>query len=332
MAALTSRHYEVESLHEAIELYYRRGWTDGLPVVPPTEERVMEFLGYCGHDPEDIVGLVPERGRAITAEKVAINAIMAGCLPAYAPVVVAAMEAITQPAFNLHGSQNSTGGSAMMVIVNGSAIDELKFGTGINGLAPASRANATVGRALRLIMLNVCDGRPGIFDKSTLGSPADYSFCVAENERCVDWTPLHVERGMPADVSAVTVFAAESPHQLSDGGLHEPEPLLDRVATAIRQAGQPAPWKGCFGLVMCPEHARVVAGAGWSKRQTREYLANKADCLETADDLLLLVAGGEAGGFSAIVPPWLPGKGSSQPVTRAVGVCIDCESYADGES
>ena len=325
MAALTSKRYEVESLHEAIELYYRRGWTDGLPVVPPTEERVMDFLQYCGHDADDVVGLLPERGRAITAEKVAINAIMAGCLPAYAPVVVAAVEAITQPAFNLHGSQNSTGGSAMMVIVNGSAVDELKFGSGINGLAPASRANATVGRALRLIMLNVCDGRPGIFDKSTLGSPADYSFCVAENEHCVDWTPLHVERGMPPDVSAVTVFAAESPHQLSDGGLHEPEPLLDRLATAIRQAGAPPPWKGCFALVLCPEHARVVAGAGWSKRQTREYLAGKAECLESPDDLLLLVAGGEAGGFSAIVPPWAPGKSSSQPVTRAVGVCVDCE-------
>ncbi|HEY8692555.1 MAG TPA: hypothetical protein VIR57_07420, partial [Chloroflexota bacterium] len=154
MAALTSKRYEVESLHEAIELYYRRGWTDGLPVVPPTEERVMDFLQYCGHDADDVVGLLPERGRAITAEKVAINAIMAGCLPAYAPVVVAAVEAITQPAFNLHGSQNSTGGSAMMVIVNGSAVDELKFGTGINGLAPTSRANATVGRALRLILLN----------------------------------------------------------------------------------------------------------------------------------------------------------------------------------
>lgn len=325
MAGLTSKRYEVESLHEAIELYYRRGWTDGLPVVPPTEERVMEFLRYCGHDPEDVVGLVPERGRAITAEKVAINAIMAGCLPAYAPVVTAAVEALTQPAFNLHGSQNSTGGSALMVIVNGSAVDELKFGTGINGLAPVNRANATVGRALRLIMLNVCDGRPGIFDKSTLGSPADYSFCVAENERCVDWAPLHVERGLPPDVSAVTVFAAESPHQVSEGGLSEPGPLLDRLATAIQQAGGAAPWKGCFAVVMCPEHARVVAGAGWSKLQAREYLSGKVATLESPDDLLLLVAGGEAGGFSAVVPPWAPGKASSQPVTKAVGVCVECE-------
>ena len=325
MAGLSSKRYEVDSLHEAIELCYRRGWTDGLPVAPPTEERVMEFLQHCGRDPDDIIGVVPERQRTITAEKVAINAIMAGCLPAYAPVVVAAVEAICQPPFNLHGSQNSTGGSAMMVIVNGSAVDELKFGTGVNALAPASRANATVGRALRLVVMNVCGGRPGIFDKSTLGSPADYSFCVAENEHCVDWAPLHVERGLPGDVSAVTVFAAESPHQMSEGGLHEPEPLLDRIAAAMLQCGGRAPWIGCFALVMCPEHARVIAGAGWSKRRACEYLAGKVDTLESADDLLLVVAGGEAGGFSAVVPPWAPGKSSSQPVTRPVGVCVDCE-------
>jgi hypothetical protein len=325
MATLKSQRYEVESLQDAIELCYRRGWTDGLPVIPPTEERVMEFLNYCGHDPEDIIGLVPERGRAITAEKVAINAIMAGCLPAYSPVVVAAVDAVTQPQFTLHGSQNSTGGSAMMVIVNGSAVQELKFGTGINALAPVNRANATVGRALRLVIMNVCGGRPGIFDKSTLGWPGDYTFCIAENEHCVDWLPLHVERGMPPDVSAVTVFAAESPHQLYDNGLHEPEPLLDRIALKLDQAGAPAPWTGCFALVMCPEHARVVAGAGWSKRQAREYLASKVSGIESPDDILLIVAGGEAGGFSAVVPPWAPGKRSSQPVTRAVGVCVDCE-------
>ncbi|HEX6512177.1 MAG TPA: hypothetical protein VF157_07765 [Chloroflexota bacterium] len=322
---LQSQRYEVETLQDAIELYYRRGWTDGLPVIPPTEERVMEFLEYCGHDPQDIIGVVPERGRTITAEKVAINAIMAGCLPAYAPVVISAVEAATHPDFNLHGSQNSTGGAAMMIVVNGSAVQELKFGTGVNALASTNRVNATVGRALRLVVMNVCGGRPGIFDKSTLGWPGDYSFCVAENESCVDWAPLHVERGMPPDVSAVTVFAAESPHQVSEGGLHEPEPLLDRFAGALRAASPPPPWVGCFGLVMCPEHARVLAGAGWSKRQVREYLASKLESLESADDVLLLVAGGEAGGFSAIVPPWLPGKRSSQPVTRPVGVCVDCE-------
>ena len=325
MAHLTSKRYEVESLHEAIELYYRRGWTDGLPVVPPTEERVMEFLNYCGHEPQDIIGVVLERRRTITAEKVAINAIMAGCLPAYAPVVVSAIEALTQPIFTLHGSQNSTGGSAMMLIVNGPAVQELKFGTGINALAPTNRANATIGRAVHLVMMNVCGGRPGIFDKSTLGWPGDYSFCVAENEHCVNWRPLHVERGLPPDVSAVTVFAAESPHQVTDNAMHAPEPLLDRVATVVRHAGAPPPWTGCFVVVLCPEHARVVAGAGWSKRQAREYIAGKTTCLETPDDLLLIVAGGDAGGFSAVVPPWPPGKASSQPVTRGVGVCVDCE-------
>jgi len=122
-----------------------------------------------------------------------------------------------------------------------------------------------------------------------------------------------------------TVFAAESPHQVTDNDSHTPEPLLDRFARKIQAAGAPPPWVGCFVVVLCPEHARVVAGAGWSKRQAREYLASKLTCLESPDDLLLIVAGGEAGGFSAIVPPWPPGKHSSQPVTRPVGVCIDCE-------
>src|SRR5579884_2184918 len=325
MASLTSRRYEVENLQDAIELYYRRGWTDGLPVIPPTEERVLEFLNSCGHDPADIIAVVPERRRTITAEKVAINAIMAGCLPAYAPVVVSAVEAMSQPEFTLHGNQNSTGGAAIMLIVNGPAVQDLKFATGINALGAPSRANATIGRAMHLIMMNVCDGRPGIFDKSTLGWPGDYSFCVAENEQCVAWAPLHVERGMPPDVSAVTVFAAEAPHQITDNGTREPEPLLNKVAAKIQQAGSPAPWTGCFVAVLCPEHARVVAGAGWSKRQVREYVAGKVNCLETPDDLLLIVAGGEAGGFSAIVPPWPPGKASSQPVTKPVGVCVDCE-------
>lgn len=325
MATLQSKRYEVDSLQEAVELYYRRGWTDGLPVIPPTEERVMEFLRACGHEPADIIGVVPERSRTITAEKVAINGIMAGCLPAYAPVVMAAVEAATQPLFTLHGSQNSTGGSAMMLIVNGPVVKDLDFGTGINAVAPINRANATIGRALRLVLLNVCGGRPGEFDRSTLGWPGDYSFCVAENETLVDWASLHVERGLPPDVSAVTVFAAESPHQITENALHEPEPLLDRIAGAISACGGPPPWVGCFVLVICPEHARVVAGAGWSKRQLREYLTARVSGLESPDDLLVLVAGGEAGGFSAIVPPWMPGKHSSQPVTRAVGVCVDCE-------
>lgn len=325
MASLISRRLKVESINDAIELCYRQGWTDGLPVVPPTEERVMEFLNYSGHNPDDIIGLVPERARAITAEKVAINAIMAGCLPAYAPVVMATVQAATQPAFNLHGSQNSTAGSAIMVIVNGPAVDDLKFGTGVNAMAPTERANATVGRAIRLILMNVCDGRPGTFDQSTLGSPADYSFCVAENERCVDWEPLHAERGLPRELSAVTVFAAESPRQVSDGGQREPEPLLDRMATSMCHFGRSEPLLGCFAVVLCPEHARVVAGAGWRKREAREYLASRAAAVERPDDILLLVAGGEAGGFSAVVPPWLPGKKSSQPVTQAIGVCVDCE-------
>src|SRR5579884_2679781 len=193
---LASPRYEVPDTLEAIEFCYQQGWTDGLPVVPPTEARVAEFLAAAGLAPDAVLGTVPERGRVITAEKVAINAVMAGCLPTYLPVVVAAVQAMTADEFCLHGSMASTGGAAPLVIVNGPVRTQLGMNAGVNVFGPGTRANATIGRALRLVLLNVCDAQPGVLDQATLGHPGKYAYCIAEDEETTVWQPLHVERGL----------------------------------------------------------------------------------------------------------------------------------------
>src|SRR3989440_2529207 len=210
--ALTSRRIELTDPAEAMEFFYQQGWSDGLPVVPPTPARVREFLEYSGNFPGDILGMIPARNRVIPAEKVAINAVMAGCLPNYMPVIVAAIEAMCQEEFNLHGISATTGGTAPLLIINGPVVQQLNINSGVNCFGPGVRANATIGRAMRLILMNVCGSIPGVLDKSCLGHPGKYSYCIAEDEEGNPWEPLSTERAMPPEVSAVTVCAGEAPH------------------------------------------------------------------------------------------------------------------------
>lgn len=345
--ALTSRRIELDDPAEAMEFFYQQGWTDGLPVVPPTPRRVEEFLEYAGNLPGDILGMIPARNRVITAEKVAINAVMAGCLPNYMPVIVAAIEAMSQEEFNLHGISATTGGTAPLLIVNGPAVQQLNINSGVNCFGPGVRANATIGRAIRLILMNVGGSIPGVLDKSCLGHPGKYSYCIAEDEEGNPWEPLSVERGIPADVSAVTVFAGEAPHfvisQLGGTG----ERLVGSIANALMGTIYQG---GNWVVVLCPEHVTIFKKEGWTKAQIRQAVyeraerpladfkrlagfpdsaitAQEADVMyhhvATPGDLLIVTAGGKAGGFSAVIPPWAAGA-DSRPVTRAVGVCIDC--------
>ena len=172
---LTSRRIELSDPAEAVEFFYQQGWTDGLPVVPPTPEKVSEFLEYAGKLPGDILGMIPARNRVITAEKVAINAVMAGSLPSYMPVIITAIEAMCQEEFNLHGISATTGGTAPLLIVNGPIAQQLNINSGVNCFGPGVRANATIGRAIRLILLNVAGSIPDILDKAFLGHPGKYS-------------------------------------------------------------------------------------------------------------------------------------------------------------
>ncbi|HUJ75183.1 MAG TPA: hypothetical protein VL359_10010, partial [bacterium] len=191
-----------------IEAYYARGWTDGLPVVPPSEAAVGDMLAAVGLKGREVVGEVAARHAVVTADKVAINAVLAGCLPEYMPVVLAAVKALCHPDYGYHGPATSTGGSSAVVIVNGPVAARLGINAQDNVFGQGWRANATIGRAVRLVMMNVLNTRPGVLDRSTLGSPGKYAFCFAENEAESPWEPLHVERGFKREESTVTLFAA----------------------------------------------------------------------------------------------------------------------------
>src|SRR5690349_15125142 len=232
--SLASATYDVADAFEANELFQRNGWTDGLPIVPPTESAVRACLSSARLLPADVVGVEPVRRRRITAEKLAIAAVMAGCLPEYMPVVVGIVKAMCEPPLGLHGVTASTGGSAPFVVVNGPVRTRLGMNATHNVFANASRANATIGRSIRLFILNVLGGVPGQLDRATLGHPGKFTFCIAEDEEDSPWLPLSVERGIAAGQSAVTVLAAESPHQVMNEWTHDPREILDTYAGAIR--------------------------------------------------------------------------------------------------
>ena len=330
MSKFASAVYEVADAVEANELYQRNGWTDGLPIVPPTEDAVARFLDAAKLAAADVIGVEPVRRRSITAEKVSIAAVMAGCLPEYMPVVVAAIKAMCDPQYALHGSTASTGGSAPFIVVNGPIRLAIGMNTTHNALANASRANATIGRTIRLILLNVLGGIPGHLDRSTLGHPGKFTFCVAEDEEDSTWLPLSVERGIPAGTSAVTALQVESPHQIMNEWTHDHKEILDTYAAAIRSNMLTySIWEGNYAFVIPKQHREIFAAAGWTKQNIREYtfeaarvkrgewrtvgkaaVAGRKDeekvyrALRSPDDLLIIAAGGPAGGFGAILPPW----------------------------
>jgi hypothetical protein len=264
---------------EAIEACYDLGWSDGLPVVPPTVERVAAFIAFAKRDPQELLGSLPERRRDITVEKVAANAVMAGCKPEYFPVVLAATEAMLDPDFNLIAPSSSQGGAAILVIVNGPIAQQLEMNSRNNLFGPGNRANATIGRAVRLVLMNACAATPGLFDRTVLGHPGKYTFCIAENETETHWTPLHVERGFSPDESAVTVFAAWEPRQVRTGDT--PTNVLNCAADVASTLGSSLSTSDSVGDTSVPvrqgQVAIVVAGTrsfwkGWSKLDVRAYL------------------------------------------------------------
>jgi hypothetical protein len=341
---LSSPAYDVADAFAANELFQERGWTDGLPVVPPTEEGVRRFLAGARLGPDDVVGVEPVRRRRLTAEKVAIAALMAGGLPTYMPVLVAVVKALCDPVFGLHGSTASTGGSAPFIVVNGPIRGAIGMNATHNVLANAARANAAIGRAVRLVIINVLGGVPGQLDRSTLGHPGKFTFCIAEDEEDSPWLSLASERGVPAGASAVTVMAAESPHQIMNEWTHDPCELLDTYAAAIRANMLTySIWPGNYAMVVPKQHRDIIAGAGWSKKDVRGYVYETArvtrrdwrtvgkaavaarkdedrvyTALRSPDDLLVIAAGGPAGGFGGIVPPWYGSK--SLAVTTRIEV------------
>ncbi len=254
-----------------------RGWSDGLPVVAPTPARVAAMLAACPRDRNYELGTMPPRQGVATIEILAVNAVMAGCRPAYFPVVVAAVEALLDPAFNLFAVQATTHPCSPCVIVNGPIAETLGINARYGAFGPGTRANATIGRAVRLILMNVGGAVPGVLDRSTQGQPAKYAYCVAENERESPWPPLHVERGFPSDASTVTVTAADGPHNLNDHVSGDADGILATVTQALADMGSNNAYLyGQPTIAFGPEHAAILAADGWTKDAIRDHVFEHA--------------------------------------------------------
>jgi hypothetical protein len=335
---LESEQVEVaDSLERILDLYESHRWTDGLPIVPPTVERVEAMIAGAGRPPDDLVAVLPPGHGAATVEKIAINAVMAGCRPEFLPVVITAVEALADPAFNLGGVQATTNPVAPLVVVNGPARQRLGFNAGYGCFGPGWRANATVGRAVRLILINVGGGVPGEADMAVAGQPGKYTFCVAENEEESPWESLAVERGFAADASTVTVIGVS-------GFINTFQATVEQLAEAATFTGSnDYRFGGCPVFALNPVQARALAAAGLDKAALKrgifdrsrkrvgdfervwlEPRAGELSSLDdpeapvtlarTADDLVVIVTGAGGAGNHSLV---LPSFGNTRPVTRA---------------
>ena len=329
---------------EQIEFCYARGWTDGLPVVPASRMLVVQMLDAARLKPATIIADMPSRKVALTAEKIAINAVMAGCKPEYMPVVVAAVKALATDAFGLHHVASALSGPTIVIVVNGPIARKLDINSGNNLFGPGARANATIGRALRLILLNCLRYRPGVADRSTMGTPGKYTCCIAENEENHPWQPWHVERGFKPEDSTVTLVAASTMMQIWNYGNHEQ--LLRAFGDALSFLGSIAILGQTPGaIVLGGEHAEILRAGGWSQRRMQEFVVEqtarsvadlkragridgavtendelKMHCaMDTPEELVFLCGGSSIGALSMV----LPGFGSSKTSGRSPAVLIE---------
>ncbi len=268
---------ELETIEEINDHYYSLRQTDGLPIIPPTEERVGRMLDAVNLPGDEVVGVVPPRWAEATVEKVAVNSVMAGCLPEHFPVVVAAVRAISEKQFNLYGLQATTNPVATMIIVNGPITEKLEMNWGYNCLGQGNRANAVIGRAVRLVMMNLGGGLPGTLDRATAGQPGKYSFCLAENEEANPWAPLHVERGFPEEQSTVTAVGAAGTANIIDMFSKTAEGVLTTIASSMNGVGSNNILLGGEPLVIiCPEHATIISDGGFDKEGVKRFLFDKS--------------------------------------------------------
>ena len=307
-----STQLEVDETEDLIEVCYENGWTDGLPVVPPTPARVERMLSGTDRDPDELIAAVPPKWGRATVEKVAINAVMAGCKPAYLPLILTAVEAMTAEQFNLHGVQVTTSHVGPMLVVNGPIRKQLEINDGFNLFGQGWRANATIGRALRLVCTNIGGALPSELDRAAFGHAGKYTCCIAEKEEASPWEAMHVERGFEVGDSTVTVFAAAGPQTVNDHGSNTAESILNTISENIAAPGNSS---GETLLVIGVEHAKTISEDGFSKADIRSYIAN-ATKRYSEEELLIIVAGGPAGRWTLVVPGW--GSPSSRAVTLRV--------------
>lgn len=345
---LRSRTVELASAEDEMEAMYARGWTDGFPVVPPTAERVLRMLAGTSRSAQEIVAVVPPNLDDCTVEKVAINAVMAGCLPEYLPVVLAAVEAACTQTFNAHGLLATTYFAGPVLVVNGPIARSIGMNSGVNVFGQGNRANSTIGRAVQLVIRNVGGGLPGGVDRATFGNPGKVSFCFAESEqaaRAAGWSSLAEERGVPHGRSAVTLFAGEGPRAVVDQKSRTADSLVRSFAACLRSTGHPKLPMGFDAMVaISPEHLRTFAAEHWDRNRFRSELMALLQIPGTEliqgaggisegipvalagatiskfrpNGLLLTHCGGDAGMFSAIIGGWVSGSEGSEPITKEV--------------
>ena len=342
---LRSRRIPLARLEDDIEALYGHGFSDGLPLVPPTEKRVLAMLEGTTRKPDEVVAVVPSDLVECTVEKVAINAVMAGCRPEYLPVVLAAVEGACTDEFNMHGLLATTLSAGPVLIVNGPIRKRIGMNTGVNALGQGNRANATIGRALQLVVRNVGGGRPGEVDRAVFGHPGKLGFCIAENEEDSPWQPLSVDLGSEVGRDTVTLFPGEGPRTIIDQLSREPESLARSFAATLRGIYHPKAVMAfdCI-LIVGPEHARVFSQAGWDKAQLAARLHEL--CAIPADELVrgaggmaeglpgpisaetipkfrpggiyIVHSGGSAGLFSAVIAGWVGGGIGSQVTLKEI--------------
>ena len=343
---ILARRITIGSGEDEMEAMFDRGWSDGLPLVPPTEERVLRMLTGTARDPQEVIGLVPSDLVPATVEKIAINAVMAGCKPEYLPVVLAAVEAVLDEPFAMHGVLATTMYVGPVVVVNGPVRQQIGMNARGNALGQGNRANATIGRALQLVIRNIGGGRPQEVDRATLGNPGKLTYCFAEDEEGSCWEPLAVERGIAPGKSAVTVFAGFGLQGVVDQKSRDPESLTRSFAGCMKAIYNIKLAPACDAmLVICPEHERTFREAGWTKQMVYDALYRLTEI--DGDDLiagahgiaeggppslagrsvgkfrpgglLIVRAGGGAGMFSGIIGGWsASGERGSAPVTKEV--------------
>ena len=344
-STLHSRHVELASAEDEFESMFTRGWTDGLPVIPPTPERVLRMLTGTTRSPQDIVAIAPPNLVELTVEKIAINAVMAGALPEYLPWIITALEAVCNDEFNMHGVLATTMPVGPVIICNGPGTKAIGMNSGINVFGQGNRANLTIGRAVQLTIRNVGGGKPGEVDRATHGNPGKLSFCFAEDEAGSPFGTLAQERGIAPLQNAVTVFAGEGPRCVVDQAARTPEQLTNSFAACLRATHHPKSVLSFDAiLVVSPDHSRVYAEAGWDREKIlselyarlnipgAELVKGALDMAEglpakfadrivpkfKAGGILLAHAGGGAGLFSSIIGGWANGAMGSTPVTRPV--------------
>jgi peroxiredoxin len=348
---IRARRIEIGSSDDEFEFMFDQGFTDGLPVVPPTPERVVRMLAGTTRDAQEVIATVPPNMAPCTVEKVAINAVLAGCKPGYLPVVIAAVEAACTDEFNAHGVMATTMGASPVVIVNGPVRNRIGMNAGLGALGQGNRANATIGRALRLVLRNVGGAKPGGTERSTLGNPMKYTLSFPEWEERSPWEPYHVEHGFGPEDSVVTLFAATGgPQLIVDQTTRLARAMAGSLALGVGAAMHPKSPAGDTLLVVCPEHVDTLWEGGMTKAQLRERIVEVttrplAERLSTPEvggglapragltpeqlaqpvpkfpfpgNLHIVVAGGDAGKFSAVIAGWASGPGGSMPVSRKI--------------